>query len=191
MSPGNKAFGGVSLPLKTEVKRAGDLPHQPPVLPRQSALRDHSRLSQPEIPGEERMDLISIKAELDSIKANCAEHRRKDSGMSRTADTAKNEAHIANWKMNGALALMGLTFGTVVTLFTVLFNRQTDASKDARTDAKLEARNTMLEYRSEMMQTLRSERDETARLAAKKALEEQSRMFAAQKDPDVVTVRKP
>jgi hypothetical protein len=92
--------------------------------------------------------------------------------------------------MNGALGLIALTFGTVVAGFVTLFGRQEDATKEAIYAAKAEARATMLEYQASMLKTLMEQSEETAIQAVKLVRDEQGRIFAAQKDPDVVTPRR-
>lgn len=180
---GNKAFGGVSLPLKTEAVPSGELPHQPPILPRRAVIRGDSQSFDVESNGM----LISMRAEIESIHEAVRECESKGSSAKRLAVEAQSVANVANWKMNAVIGIASLTFLTIVGGFAFLFHEQQTASEKALKTAQGEARATILESKDTMMQSLRAERDEAVRLAVKRTLEEQSRLFAARKDPDVVT----
>jgi len=100
---------------------------------------------------------------------------------------AESKASGVDWKMNLVLGMLGTALLLAISSFTWLFSRQQMASDEAIRVAAREAHNAIVDAREDMLRTLRSERDEATSLAVRKTLDEQARIFAARKDPDVVT----
>lgn len=184
---GNTAFGKIGLPLKREETPGGELPHQPPIVQRSSRVRDNSRHQPSPDVLDDAAEVISIRAEMLSTREALTEFDRKVSASKRIADEAQCVASVANWKMNAVIGIAGATFVAVIGGFRFLFVEQQTAEKSAIEAANREARVVMLEARDGMMASLRAERDEAVRLGVKRTLEEQARVFAAQKDPDRIT----
>jgi hypothetical protein len=161
MPPGNRGMGGVPIPPRHHQQSR-------PEIDPLSALADDPDMH------------LRFRAAAEVV---CGEAIEKARG-------AESKETAIDGKLNLLLGIAGTTLAACLGAFVWLFQQQQGAASEAREMAQRVAKTVVLESREDMLRTLRSERDETARQAAKAMLEEQSRVFASRKDPDVVTVAK-
>ena len=103
------------------------------------------------------------------------------------ARAAESKADSIEGRLRLIIGMLGTALLMAVGAFVWLFQQQQALGATARADCQREARSVVLEADRRIEEKLRAERTESCRTCVKQTLEEQSRVFAAQKDPDIVT----
>jgi hypothetical protein len=103
------------------------------------------------------------------------------------ARAAESKADGIEGRLRLIIGMLGTALLMAAGAFVWLFQQQQALGATARADCQREARSVVLEADRRIEEKLRAERTESCRTCVKQTLEEQSRIFAAQKDPDRIT----
>lgn len=162
--PGNRGIGGVVVP-----PRRASLPDTDPV----AGLGEHDLA-------------LRFRAAAEEVCGAAIERAR----------VAESSARAAEAKADGIEGRLRLIIGMLSTAllmatgaFVWLFQQQQALGATARADCQREARSVVLEADRHIEARIRAERDEAVRLGVRQVLDEQARIFASRKDPDLVTSR--